>query len=79
MQEMLDSGEAGSFDDLARRYNVDRSYIGRLLRLAPLAPDLVANILGGGEPAGVSLNKLTTGTFPMLWSHQRAALGPQLQ
>ncbi len=68
---MLDTGEAASLDNLADRCGADRSYIGRLLGLMSLAPDLLVAILRGEEPAGVSLNQLTATGCPMLWSRQK--------
>jgi hypothetical protein len=46
-QRMLDSGEVGSLDELAKRQGVDRSYVGRIVKLAGLAPDLVDSALRG--------------------------------
>ena len=51
-------GEAGPIDDLARKYDVDRSYVGRLLKLTSLAPDIVEAVLMGNEPSGLSLGRL---------------------
>lgn len=58
-QEQLESGEFGSLEDLAAR-QVDRTYVGRILRLTSLAPDVVEAILNGDEPEGISLAKLRT-------------------
>ena len=69
-QEMLDTGEAGSIADLARKYDVDRSYVGRILKLTSLAPDIVEAILAGNEPSGMSLGTLRYGV-PVWWEEQR--------
>jgi len=37
---------------------VDRTYVGRMLRLTTLAPDIIVAILRGNEPDGISLEKL---------------------
>ena len=67
--EMLERGEVASISDLARRLEVDSSYIGRILRLTTLAPDIVEAILQGQEPNGLSLAKLTK-TLPEDWAEQ---------
>lgn len=59
-----------SISDLARRLEVDSSYIGRILRLTTLAPDIIESILQGQEPSGLSLAKLTK-TLPEDWAEQR--------
>lgn len=46
-RRMLEDGRYASIRDLAAAEGVDRSYVGRLLRLTLLAPDLVEGILDG--------------------------------
>lgn len=60
---LLESGKYRSIDDLARAVNMDSSYVGRLLRLTLLAPDIIQAILRGEEPSGLSLEKLKS--FPL--------------
>jgi hypothetical protein len=38
---MLDEGVCSTVEELARRERVNRGYIGRVLRLTPLAPNIV--------------------------------------
>ena len=46
------------------------------MRLAFLAPDIVAAILAGKRPAGLTANKLMADTrLPLDWRDQRVALG----
>jgi len=73
-QKMIESGDVGSLDELARENRVDPSYVARILRLATLAPDIVEAILNGREPSGLSLRKLT-GNLPLLWEEQRTLFG----
>ena len=73
-QEMLDTGEVGSLAELAHKHDVDRSYVGRMLKLTSLAPDIVEAILAGNEPSGLSLGTLREGV-PLGWEQQRCALG----
>ena len=73
-QRMLDDGEVKSLDERASANGVDRSYIGRILNLAGMAPDIVQAILQGREPGGLSLQTLTR-SLPVHWTQQRTALG----
>lgn len=69
-QELIDSGQYASITELAEALKLDRSYVGRILRLTLLAPDIVEAILRGDEPSGLSLAELV-GEIPMLWAEQR--------
>jgi hypothetical protein len=82
-QEMIELGEAKSNSDLARRLNLDQSYIARTIRLTSLAPDLVEAILDDQEPdglprrsgakTGLSLRSLRR-DLPLEWDEQRRML-----
>ena len=69
-QELIDEGRYTSITELAVALKLDRSYVGRILRLALLAPDIIEAILRGIEPSGLSLARLTK-ELPMLWVEQR--------
>ena len=69
-QEQLESGEYASLDDLAATTGVDRTYVGRFLRLTSLAPEIVERILKGDEPEGISLAKLRK-HMPLVWADQK--------
>jgi hypothetical protein len=63
-------------EDIAREERITSSYATRLVRLTFLAPDIVAAILAGKQPAELSANKLMADTrLPLDWRDQRAALG----
>jgi len=68
-QKMLEEGEAGSMAELADRYGVDRSYVGRTLKLAALAPSIVEAIFSGEEPSSLSLMELHR-PLPLRWGEQ---------
>lgn len=68
-QEQLESGEYAGLEDLAAANGVDRTYVGRMLRLTSLAPGIVERILGGDEPEGVSLRRLWK-NLPAIWVEQ---------
>ncbi len=72
--DAMESGAFQSVSDLARNLDLDNSYVGRILKLTTLAPDIIEAILNGEEPSGLSLNQLIR-TFPMDWEQQRALFG----
>ena len=49
---MLEEGVCGMIEELAKRERVDRGYMGRVLRLTLLAPEIVEAILDGRQPEG---------------------------
>ena len=71
-QAQLESGEYPSLEDLAHAVGCDRTYVGRMLRLTSLAPDIIEAILRGDEPDGLSLEKLRK-NLPVRWDKQRKA------
>jgi hypothetical protein len=72
-KELLETGQFRSITELAKAFRVDGSYVGRILRLTLLAPDIVEALINGKEPEGVSLRKLI-GTLPVEWNEQRALI-----
>ena len=66
---MLESGEAKTMKEIARREGVDDSYVSRMVNLTTLAPDIVAAILDETLTPEVTLFELAAGT-PMLWEEQ---------
>lgn len=68
-RRMLESGEATSIVDLAKKENTDFSYIARILNLTTLAPQLVAAILDDTLPSGTTINDLAINP-PLLWDEQ---------
>lgn len=49
-RRMLEEGRYGSIRELAAAEGVDRTYVGRVLNLTLLAPDVVEAILDGRQP-----------------------------
>jgi hypothetical protein len=72
-QRLLDEGRYASISEMAAAEKLDRGYLGRLLQLTLLAPDIVEAILDGRTPPGMSLVGLLSGVADD-WSAQRAAL-----
>jgi hypothetical protein len=81
-KRLLDSGRYASISELAAAEKIDRGYVGSVLRLTLLAPDIVEAILNGQQPVGLALSDLLQ-PFPLAWDLQRAKLatksGTQLQ
>jgi hypothetical protein len=73
-QEMIETEQAESNSDLARRLKLDQSYVARTIRLASLAPDIIEATVNGQEPDGLSLWGLRR-DVPLLWREQRELLG----
>ena len=72
-QKLLDSGVHGSVTEIAEAERISKSYVSRILRLAPLAPDLVEAILGGWADQRVMLEKLER-PLPVGWEDQRRTM-----
>lgn len=74
-QEQLESGQFEDLEDIAKEQGVDRSYVGRMLQLTSLAPDIVESILAGQTFADISLRNFRKG-IPVSWEEQRRSLIP---
>ncbi len=72
-QSMLDEGRYASISDMAAAERIERGYLGTLLRLTLLAPDILEAILDGRRPGDVSLPRMLE-PFPRNWSEQPPAL-----
>ena len=72
--ERLLSGQATSLRAIAREHGVTPRYVGRLLRYAFLAPEIVEAILQGQQPPQLTLARLGK-NLPLDWTEQHQALG----
>jgi hypothetical protein len=61
--------------ELARSQNMKAAGFSRLVRLNYLAPDIVAAILDGEQPDGLTRKQLLRFDLPIDWKLQRALLG----
>ncbi|HYZ32565.1 MAG TPA: hypothetical protein VE684_09835 [Crenalkalicoccus sp.] len=59
--------------ELAAAARIDQGYLGTLLRLTLLAPDIVEAIIDGRPPEGLGLPRLLESS-PADWAEQHAAL-----
>lgn len=72
-REMLEDGDYATIREIANAEKINETYVGRVLRLTLLAPDIVEAILNGRQPAALQLDTLMR-LFPVEWEHQRAKL-----
>ena len=72
-QAMLDNGTYGCIEDIARAERINGTFVGRIVRLALLAPDIVEAILAGRQPAALTLKGLME-PLPVEWTRQREYL-----
>ena len=68
-RDMLESGEYATIREIAAAENINESYVGRVMRLTLLAPDLVEVILDGRQPVSLQLEALMR-RFPPNWGEQ---------
>jgi hypothetical protein len=74
--EDLVNGRGRSFRDIAKEEGLTHRYVGHLLPLAFLAPDIVAAILAGRQPVDLTAETLTKRIdIPLAWAEQEALLG----
>jgi len=72
--DLLDSGAFKSVVEIARAEGLMPTTVGRLLRLARLAPDIVAQFMSGCQPRRLTLLWLMRNDIPALWPEQRQML-----
>jgi hypothetical protein len=70
---MPENGTHATIAEIAAAEKINDSYVGRVLRLTLLAPDIVLVILSGRQPADLQLEDLLR-RFPVGWREQRLAL-----
>ncbi len=70
-QRLLDEGRYASISEMAAAERIERGYLGRLLRLTLLAPDVVEAILDGRQPRNLGLPALME-SIPSAWDEERA-------
>ena len=73
-KRLLDEGRYSSISEMAAAERLDRGYLGRVLQLTLLAPDIVEAILDGRQQDGAAPPKLM-GLIPSAWDEQHAAFG----
>jgi hypothetical protein len=69
-REMLENGTYATIKEIAEGEKIAETYVGRILRLNLLAPDVVELILAGRQPPQITLPAMMQ-SFPAEWSGQR--------
>lgn len=64
-----------SIAELAKKENFDRTYMGRILKLCYLAPEIINAILDGTQPPLLNLQNFTRSQIPLLWTDQLKKYG----
>ena len=72
-REMLERGTFATITELAEAERIDHGYVGRILRLTLLAPEIIEAILEGRQPSEISLAPLMR-SFPVGWVEQRTVI-----
>lgn len=72
-QKLLDDGRYASVTEMAAAEKIERGYLGSLLRLTLLAPNIVEAILNGHKSESVTLPRLLE-PLPIVWLEQCSAL-----
>ncbi|MFC0386858.1 hypothetical protein [Muricoccus vinaceus] len=68
-QRLLDEGQYASITEMAEAEKLDRGYMGRLLQLTLLAPNLVEAVLDGRQSDQLDLPSLLK-SIPLIWEQQ---------
>lgn len=71
---LLDAGKFATIEELGRREQISPSYVGRVIRLTFLAPDIVEAILNGNQPRLLDTKSLLK-PFPAEWNAQKRHFG----
>ena len=69
-QKLLDDGRYASISELAAAEKIERGFLGKMLRLTLLAPDLVEMIMDGRQYSEIDLGWLQA--IPAFWAEQTA-------
>jgi hypothetical protein len=72
-RKLLETGVYGTIEEIAAAEKINASYVGRLLRMTLLAPEIVEAILDGRQPAEMTLAALME-PLPIEWNEQRKAI-----
>jgi hypothetical protein len=69
-REMLESGTYATITEIAEAEQIDHGYLGRILRLTLLAPEIVEQVVAGKHPPALSVASLRH-AFPLDWAGQK--------
>ena len=69
-RRQLESGAATTIHDIAAVENVTDRFIGRMIRLAYLSPDVLEELVIARRPSSITINDLT-GIADLPWAEQK--------
>lgn len=69
-RRLIETGDYATIQEIAAAEKINASYVGRILRLTLLAPDIVEAILDGRQGPEMALKALTS-PLPVEWKTQR--------
>jgi hypothetical protein len=72
-RDMLESGGYATVRELAKAETIDEVYLGRILRLTLLAPEIIETILSGSQPPNLEFDHLLK-QLPVEWAKQSEML-----
>ncbi len=72
-KRLLEEGRYASISEMAAAERINRGYLGRVLPLTLLAPDIVEAILDGRQPEGMDLSALLE-SLVAEWRQQQVLL-----
>jgi len=72
-REMLENGQVATIREIAAAEKINETYVGRILRLTLIAPDIIEAVLNGRLAPGLQLKRLFK-ALPLEWKAQRSAL-----
>lgn len=75
LQQKMDKNPDQTISSLAREEGLTHGYLGRILRLNLLAPNIVEGILEGRQPKGLKVIDFLRKEVPLLWEEQKEKFG----
>jgi hypothetical protein len=73
-RKLLETAVYGTIEEIAAAEKINSSYVGRLLRMTLLAPDIVEAAMDGQQPVEMTLAVLME-PAPVEWAHQKLTFG----
>ncbi len=70
-QQSMKKSDRATINTIAEKENITSTYVGRILRLNLVAPDVVKAIVEGKQPRGLKLQDFMNNGVPELWHEQR--------
>jgi hypothetical protein len=74
---LLEQGEYATVRELATSEKINETYVGRVLRMTLLAPEIIEAVLAGKQETTLRLDVLMR-RLPVEWKQQRESLVPKV-